>query len=165
MNRFSSRTWALSLAVALVVAAVTGSAFAILGGFKVNYGGAFHVAPDAATPTNLIAQGRLVGLAPFGNSTLAFRVTLDSVPAPDKITQGGFVLTAANGDEARGGLIGGASEPDANGYRRWRGQYRFVSGTGRFAGVKGSGNWTAITRNGPDGNGVVSFFFDGTIGN
>lgn len=156
---------ARSLVVLVVVFLMTGAAFALIGSFKVSYGGVFSYAADATTPTNLNVEARGVGLAAFGNSTLAVRMTLDTTLAPNKITQGGFLIIAPNGDQARGLLTGGASNADANGYRRMVGKYKFTGGTGRFANVQGLGNWNGITRTDGDGRGLINFNFDGTIGN
>lgn len=166
MKRSASGTWALSfISLALVVLLAASPAFAIVGSFKVSYGGFFTYAADATTPTTIYVDQRSVGAAPFGPTTLAVRMVVDTVPRPNKITQADFVIVAANGDRVRGQLIGGTSSLDANGYTAWRGKYKFTGGTGRFARVYGSGNWSALSRINDDGRGLISFNFDGTIGN
>jgi len=165
MKRSALATSALSfISLSLVLVLATSPAFALLGQFKVSYGGFFTATRDTTTPTTIYVEQRSVGAAPFGASTLAIRMVVDTVPQPNKITQGDFVIVAANGDQARGQLIGGTSSIDANGYTRWAGKYRFTGGTGRFAKVIGSGTWNALSRINDDGRGLISFNFNGTIG-
>lgn len=166
MKRSASGPWALPLlSLVLVILVAAGPAFAVLGSFRVSYGGFFTFAADETTPTTIYVNQRAVGAAPFGASTLVARMVVDTVPRPNKITQGDFVIVANNGDQARGVLIGGTSAVDANGYTRWVGKYKFTGGTGRFARVVGAGNWNALSRINDDGRGLISFNFDGTIGN
>ena len=166
MKRSASVNWALScIALALVLVLATSPAFALVGSFRVSYGGFFTAERDATTPTTIYVNQRSVGLAPFGPTTLALRMTVDTVPNPNKITQADFVIVAGNGDQIRGVLIGGTSNVDPNGYTGWRGKYKFIGGTGKFSKVYGSGNWNALSRINDDGRGLINFNFDGTIGN
>lgn len=166
MKRLASGSWALSfVSLVLVLLLVASPAFALVGSFRVSYGGFFTAERDATTPTTIYVNQRSVGLAPFGPTTLALRMTVDTVPNPNKITQADFVIVAGNGDQIRGQLIGGTSNLDANGYTAWRGKYKFTGGTGRFSKVYGSGNWNALSRINDDGRGLINLNFDGTIGN
>lgn len=58
---------------------------------------------------------------------------------PLKFSSKQFVLTAANGDRITAEYSGKATALP-NGYIALSGSYTFTSGTGRFAGVKGSGS-------------------------
>jgi hypothetical protein len=152
--------------VTIALLLFTGAAFAVLGSFNVPYGGGFTLTPDATTPTNVLMDVRAVGLASFGNSTLAIHATFDTTQNPNPITQGQFVLTAPNGDQAYGVLTGGANTIDNAGYSKMRGNYRFTGGTGRFATVRGSGTWTGLSRtDNATTRGLIEFTFNGTIGN
>jgi len=155
----------LFIALAFLLLLSSGAAFALLGAFNVPYGGAFTLTPDATVPTNVLFEARAVALATFGNSSLAIRATFDTTVNPNAISNGQFALTAANGDQAYGVITGGANTIDAYGYSRMRGNYKFTGGTGKFAGVKGSGTWTAISRTNEAGKGLIQFTFNGTIGN
>ena len=152
------------LAALAFVLLLSSAAFAVLGAFNVPYGGAFTLTPDAAVPTNVLFEARGVGMATFGNSTLGVRATFDTTVNPNTISGGHFVLTAANGDQAYGALTGAANTIDAYGYSRMRGNYKFTGGTGRLAGVRGTGTWTGISRTNEAGKGLVQITFNGTIG-
>ena len=152
-------------ALAFVLLLSSGAAFAVLGAFNVPYGGAFTLTPDATVPTNVLFEARAVGLATFGNSSLGIRATFDTTVNPNTISNGQFVLTAANGDQAYGVITGGANTIDAYGFSRMRGNYRFTGGTGKFTGVRGSGTWTGISRTNEASRGLLQFSFNGTIGN
>ena len=152
--------------VAIALVMFSGAAFAVLGSFTTAYGGGYTLTPDSTTPTNVLMDVRAVGLASFGNSTLAIHATFDTTQNPNLISQGTFVLTAPNGDQAYGVLTGGANTVDNAGYSKMKGNYKFTGGTGKFATVRGSGTWTGLSRtNESTTKGLIEFTFSGTIGN
>ena len=94
----------------------------------------------------------------IGKNTFTSQLTVDPLTG---VQVGSTTLTAANGDELTFDFVGISFPPDAEGNLVFSGDWTFVSGTGHFVDVSGSGTYEG-SFNLVLGEGMVSQV--GTIG-
>jgi hypothetical protein len=133
----------LAIAAVLSAAAITlipGSAAARDRPFTAALNGNANLSPtdDPCVMRNdETAEGRATHLGRFTLKSVEF-VDFCSVPGGVAV-EGKFTMTAANGDKLFG-EVQTTGFPDEDGNLVIHGRYRFVGGTGRFAGATGCGD-------------------------